>query len=80
MKPAGTAQMYPKDGVKASGRISNSLGFIVCTKKIPYLSFGTKEYAFLGLRLPVRARRAGRKLARGMTDMTVFCVCFVRHH
>ena len=43
MKPAGTAQMYPKDGVKASGRISNSLGFIVCTKKIPYLSFGTKE-------------------------------------
>ena len=43
----GTARMYPKDGVKASGRISNSLGFIVCTKKIPYLSFGTKEYYVL---------------------------------
>ena len=40
--------MYPKDGAKASGPISNSVGLRVSAKKIPYLSFGTEEYEFFG--------------------------------
>eukprot|EP00966_Prymnesium_polylepis_P175359 4058182-Prymnesium_polylepis.1 len=44
MKPAGIAQMYPKNALGALGAISGGKGAGANVNKKRFLSFGTEEY------------------------------------
>ena len=65
MKPAGIAQMYPKNALGALEAISGGKGAGANVNKKRSLSFGTKEYLIWFKREPTRGSRIVRFCSHG---------------